>query len=152
MFGRHVAWIAVAVGLAGCAGPRGVGAGRAEGAMAEQDRTARHHRIDYVELPVTDIEAAKRFYGTAFGWTFVDYGSDYVEFRDGRLTGGFRKEASVTPGGPLVILFSSDLEATRTAVAAAGGRIVKEIFSFPGGRRFHFADPSGHELAVWSDR
>ena len=152
MFGRHVAWFAVAVGLAGCAGSRGVGERPAEGAMTEQERSAQHHRIDYVELPVTDVEASKRFYGKAFGWTFVDYGPDYVEFRDGRLTGGFRKEASVTPGGPLVILYSADLEASRGAVAGAGGRIVREIFSFPGGRRFHFADPSGHELAIWSDR
>ncbi len=111
-----------------------------------------HHRIDYVELAVVDVAASKRFYGTAFGWNFQDYGEDYVEFRDGRLTGGFRKEAEVRPGGPLVILFSRDLEGSRDAVVAAGGRIVQDIFSFPGGRRFHFADPSGNELAVWSDR
>lgn len=117
------------------------------GVQAEQ-----HHRIDYVELPVLDVAASKRFYGAAFGWKFQDWGDEYAAFEDGRLTGGFRKEERVTAGGPLVILYSRELEATRAAVVAAGGTIVKEIFPFPGGRRFHFADPSGHELAVWSDR
>jgi len=116
-------------------------------ARAEHDR-----RIDYVELAVTDVEAAKRFYGDVFGWEFTDYGPDYCEFRDGRLSGGFTTGREVTPGGPLVIVYATDLEAVEAAVRGAGGRVVEPIFSFPGGRRFHFADPSGNVLAVWSDR
>lgn len=110
-----------------------------------------HHRIDYIEFNVASIEAAKRFYGDAFGWTFQDYGPDYCEFRDGRLTGGFAHGAP-TPGGPLAILYSDDLEASLRAVESVGGHITKPIFAFPGGRRFQFNDPDGYELAVWSDR
>jgi predicted enzyme related to lactoylglutathione lyase len=110
-------------------------------------------RIDYVELNVRDIEPMKAFYGSAFGWSFTDYGPDYCEFQDGRLTGGFAKTHTVTPkGGPLVILFADDLEDAVSRVEQAGGRISQPIFSFPGGRRFHFTDPEGYELAVWSDR
>lgn len=109
-----------------------------------------HHRIDYIEFNVASIEAAKGFYGQAFGWTFQDYGPDYCEFRDGRLSGGFA-HGTPTPGGALVILFSDDLEASVVAVEAAGGRISKPVFAFPGGRRFHFTDADGYELAVWSE-
>jgi hypothetical protein len=112
---------------------------------------SRDRRIDYIEFPVTDVAAAKRFYGQAFGWTFEDYGPDYASFRDGRLDGGFRKEAVVTTGGPLVVLYARDLAAVEKAIGSAGGRIVRPTFSFPGGRRFHFTDPSGNELAVWSE-
>jgi predicted enzyme related to lactoylglutathione lyase/pimeloyl-ACP methyl ester carboxylesterase len=112
-----------------------------------------HHEIDYIEFLVRDTEASKRFYAAAFGWTFTDYGPDYVAIhgRD-REQGGLRRADSVPKGGPLVVLYSADLEATHAAVTAAGGKIVQEIFSFPGGRRFHFEDPSGNELAVWSER
>ncbi|MGH7701735.1 MAG: VOC family protein [Gemmatimonadales bacterium] len=109
-------------------------------------------RIDYIEFPVTSVPDAKRFYGTAFGWTFEDYGPDYASFHDGRLNGGFRQEASVRRGGPLVVLYAADLEATEQKVTGAGGKIARPTFSFPGGRRFHFTDPSGNELAVWSDK
>ncbi|KAB1086935.1 VOC family protein [Neorhizobium galegae] len=110
-------------------------------------------KIDYIEFAVKDVEAAKAFYGSAFGWTFTDYGPDYCEFQDGRLTGGFAKSMNVTAkGGPLVILFAENLENALERVGKAGGRIVKPIFSFPGGRRFHFADPEGYELAIWSDK
>ncbi len=109
-------------------------------------------RIDYIELPTIDIVAAKAFYTSVFGWKTQDWGPDYSSFEDGRLNGGFRKEAEVAPGGPLVIMFAVDLESVEAAVRSHGGMIVKEIFSFPGGRRFHFTDPSGNELAVWSDR
>ena len=109
-------------------------------------------RIDYVELPATDIAATRRFYEAAFGWRFTDYGPGYTAFEDGRLAGGFSTAATVRPSGVLVVLYATDLEATDAAVQAAGGSIVKPAFSFPGGRRFHFADPSGNELAVWSDR
>lgn len=112
----------------------------------------RHHGIDYIELSATDLAEAKRFYAAAFGWSFTDYGPDYVGISiDGREVGGVRPAAEVRPGGPLVILYSEDLEATLAGVREAGGRIVTEPFAFPGGRRFHFADPSGNELAVWSE-
>lgn len=110
-------------------------------------------RIDYIELPAQDLAAVKRFYGAAFGWTFTDYGPEYTAFSDGRLSGGFTVEAKpAASGGPLVILFAQELEAAQSSVEAAGGRVVQPIFSFPGGRRFHFADPAGNVLAVWSDR
>jgi len=114
--------------------------------------TEQDQRIDYVEVSVTDVAAAKRFYGAAFGWRFEDYGPDYASFADGRLNGGFTKAGAVLPGGPLIVVFAVDLEATEKRVRDAGGKIVKPTFSFPGGRRFHFSDPSGNELAVWSDR
>ena len=108
--------------------------------------------IDYIELPTVDITDVKRFYGDVFGWTFVDYGPEYTSFNDGRLDGGFRKEAKVQRGGPLVIIYSIDLELIKDKVKSAGGTIVMDIFEFPGGRRFHFTDPSGNELAIWSDK
>lgn len=108
-------------------------------------------RIDYIEFRSIDIAATKQFYGQAFGWRFDDYGPDYTAFEDGQLNGGFEKADPITPGGALVVLYASDLEATEAKVTEAGGRIVRETFSFPGGRRFHFSDPSGNELAVWSD-
>ena len=112
-----------------------------------------HHAIDYIEIAVTDLDAAKAFYSSAFGWSLVDYGPDYAGIQgEGREVGGLRRDSEVLPGGPLVILYSEDLEASAEAVTAAGGTIQKPIYSFPGGRRFHFADPSGNELAVWSDR
>lgn len=108
-------------------------------------------RINYVEFNVSDIERAKMFYGTAFAWTFTDYGTAYCEFDDGAMKGGFALAGPVrTAGGPLVILYADDLEATLARVERSGGRIVTPIFAFPGGRRFHFADPEGYELAVWS--
>lgn len=110
-------------------------------------------RIDYIELPATDIATTKRFYIDAFGWKFTDYGPDYTSFEDGRLTGGFRKqEEGGTGGGALVVIYAVDLEGARRRVESAGGKVVRPIFSFPGGRRFHFTDPSGNELAVWSER
>lgn len=109
-------------------------------------------RIDYIEFSVKSVADAKRFYGGAFGWTFEDYGPDYASFSDGRLSGGFQTVEKVQTGGPLVVIYAADLEAMERQVTQAGGSIVRPIFSFPGGRRFHFADPSGNELAVWSDR
>ena len=111
-----------------------------------------NHQIDYIEFSATDIPATKAFYSAAFGWKFTDYGPDYVSFEDGETGGGFSKAPAVTAGGPLVILYSTALEATQATVEKHGGRIAKPIFSFPGGRRFHFLDPSGNELAVWSDK
>jgi uncharacterized protein len=117
-----------------------------------QNHSGNDCRIDYVELDVADVARAKRFYGDAFGWSFKDYGSDYCEFRDGRLTGGFAKGEARGAGGPLVILYANDLEAVQRRIEAAGGRIVKPAYAFPGGRRFHFADPDGYQFAVWTTR
>lgn len=117
--------------------------------MAQEDQEG---RVDYVEFPATDLAAVKKFYGDVFGWSFTDYGEAYTSFQDGRLSGGFRTDASPGKGGVLIVLYTARLEETCRKVASAGCTIVREIFEFPGGRRFHFADPSGNELAVWSDR
>ncbi|MFZ1102418.1 MAG: VOC family protein [Hyphomicrobiaceae bacterium] len=109
-------------------------------------------RIDYIELMVADIARSREFYGKAFGWTFKAYGAAYCAFSDGRLTGGFAEGTPAGPGGPLVVLFADDLAGAQQRVEEAGGGIVKPIFAFPGGRRFHFLDPDGYELAVWSDK
>jgi len=137
--------------LAGCAAAPATTKGNNK-AMTEPVVHA-HHAIDYIEIAVTDLAAAKRFYAEAFGWRFTDYGPAYAGIRgEGREQGGLRQDPGVRPGGPLVILYSRDLDATVAQVRQAGGRILKEPFAFPGGRRFHFADPSGNELAVWSER
>jgi uncharacterized protein len=114
---------------------------------AEHDR-----RIDYIEFSVKSVSDAKQFYGNAFGWRFEDYGPHYASFSDGRLNGGFQTATEVRTGGPLVVIYASDLETMERRVTQAGGAIVRPIFSFPGGRRFHFTDPSGNELSVWSDQ
>ena len=108
-------------------------------------------QMDYIEFPAIDIEATKRFYGAVFGWTFTDYGPNYTSFHDGRLAGGFTMSAKPVKGGALVVLYAKALEETRGKVIEAGGTITAEIFEFPGGRRFHFADPNGNELSVWSE-
>jgi hypothetical protein len=109
-------------------------------------------KIDYIEFSVTDVPDAKRFYGDVFGWTFEDYGDGYASFSCGNLTGGFAKATSVQRGGALVVLYAKNLAEMEQRITAAGGRIVRPAFAFPGGRRFHFTDPSGNELAVWSDK
>ena len=111
--------------------------------------------IDYVEFAAADIAAVKAFYTRVFDWKFTDYGPDYSSFSDGRMNGGFYRadgQSSTGNGAALVVLYAEDLERTQEAVVSAGGTVVKPTFSFPGGRRFHFADPHGNELAVWSDR
>lgn len=106
--------------------------------------------LDYIELPAPDIPATKQFYGTVFGWRFTDYGPDYVAFECEGREGGFNAERKVASGGgALVVLFASDLDAMETKVRAAGAEIT-ERHEFPGGRRFHFRDPNGNELAVWT--
>lgn len=117
--------------------------------MSQEDHD---RRIDYIEFAVLDLQEAKHFYATVFGWSFTDYGPDYTSFADGRLSGGFSRVEAVQLGGPLVVVYALDLDQVEEAVVAQGGAIVKETFSFPGGRRFHFRDPSGYELAVWSDQ
>ncbi len=114
--------------------------------QAEQDR-----RVDYIEFRTDNIEETKRFYSEVFAWEFTDYGPNYTSFNDGRLTGGFSLVPEVQAGGPLVVLYSTNLADIEARVSECGGKIVREIFEFPGGRRFHFADPSGNELAVWSE-
>jgi len=107
-------------------------------------------RIDYLEFGTTDIAATKRFYQQVFGWKFTDYGPGYTSFEDGRLTGGFNAESK--PGGtPLTVLYAADLDQMKATVEAAGVRTFND-HTFPGGRRFHFVDPGGNELAVWSER
>ncbi len=111
-------------------------------------------KIDYIELPAEDFEAVEAFYSSAFSWSFTDFGPDYRAFSDEKLDGGFYKSnlrSRTENGAALVVLYASALEATRDRIVAAGGSVCKEIFSFPGGRRFHFLDPHGNELAVWSD-
>jgi predicted enzyme related to lactoylglutathione lyase len=110
-------------------------------------------KLDYIEMPATGgrIDLVKSFYAAAFGWSFTDYGPTYAAFDEG-LEGGFQADSEEAPKKPLPILYAARLEATVAAVESAGGKIVVPIFSFPGGRRFHFTDPAGNELAVWSDR
>lgn len=114
-----------------------------------------HHSMDYIEFPATNVAATKSFYHDVFGWDFKDWGPDYISFHDGRIAGGFTTGGQVAGGGKsagvLVVLYSKNLEDTYNKVKGAGGRIVRETFEFPGGRRFHFADPNGNELGVWSE-
>ena len=116
--------------------------------MSQQEH---NFQMDYVEFPASDIEATKRFYNSVFGWSFTDYGPNYTSFHDGRLAGGFTMSAKPVKGGPLIVLYAKSLEQAQKSVIDAGGKIVIETFEFPGGRRFHFADPNGNELAVWSE-
>jgi predicted enzyme related to lactoylglutathione lyase len=110
------------------------------------------NRIDYVEIPVTDVPRARAFLEAMFGWTFREWGDDYLSFSDGRLNGGVRKSGEPAPSsGVLLVFYSADLERDVERVQELGGKISQEIFSFPGGRRFHFVDPAGTEFAIWSD-
>lgn len=109
----------------------------------------KHEQVQYIEFLTNDLERAKKFYQNCFGWKFVDYGPGYTAFGGDYVDGGFTTGTPVK-GSVLVVLYSDDLEATRAKVQAAGGKIVKDIFSFPGGQRFQFEDPDGYELAVWA--
>lgn len=111
-------------------------------------------KINYVEIPSADLAETRRFFSVAFGWSFVEYGPDYMAIEGAGLDGGFYQSdqhAEQAKGSVLVVLYADNLEQAEAQVKAAGGRIVKPIFSFPGGRRFHFCDPSGNEFAVWSE-
>ncbi len=109
-----------------------------------------HHTVDFFEIPVLDMAGSKAFYSAAFGWSYTDYGPDYADIQGAGLAGGLRLvTAPPTTGGPLVILYSNDLAQSELAVTAAGATIVAR-HEFPGGKRFHFVDPSGCELAVWT--
>lgn len=113
-----------------------------------------HEKINYVEFPAKDIEATKAFFTSAFGWSFVDYGSEYASFSNEGLDGGFFKaelKSSTSNGAALIVFYSNNLKATQEKIEKSNGVIIKKIYSFPGGHRFHFTDPSGNEFAVWSD-
>ncbi|MBL1141916.1 MAG: VOC family protein [Proteobacteria bacterium] len=113
-----------------------------------------HEKINYVEFPARDIEATKVFFTKAFGWSFVDYGPDYTAFSDEGLNGGFFRadlSSSAKNGSALIVFYSNDLKQTQAKVEEAGGTILQPIYSFPGGRRFHFSDPGDNEFAVWSE-
>ncbi|MEM7808970.1 MAG: VOC family protein [Planctomycetota bacterium] len=115
---------------------------------------ARDNTINYLEISVADLAAAKAFYGEVFGWSFTDYGPTYASFTAAQagIDGGLEQVDDLPDRGPvLIVLYASDLDATQRRIESAGGTIVRPTFSFPGGRRFHFADPSGNELAVWSE-
>ena len=113
--------------------------------------TRQEKRIDYVEIPVTDLEITKAFFNALFGWEFQDWGPDYASFNDGRLDGGFRRSGEPAPAsGVLLVFYSEDLERDVERVEALGATISQPIFEFPGGRRFHFVDPAGTEFAMWS--
>ncbi|QDT96448.1 VOC family protein [Gimesia aquarii] len=114
-----------------------------------------HEKINYVEFPAKDIPATKSFFTTVFGWTFEDFGPDYTAFSNEGIDGGFFRsdlKVSTNNGSALIVFYSKELEQTLAKIENAGGSIIKPIFSFPGGRRFHFGDPNGNEYAVWSDQ
>jgi predicted enzyme related to lactoylglutathione lyase len=114
-----------------------------------------HEKINYVEFPTKDIRTTKMFFEEAFGWEFTDYGPDYTAFENQGLDGGFftsNLNTSTRNGGALIVFYSTALEKTQSKINKAGGTIIQEIFSFPGGQRFHFEDPNGNEYAVWSDK
>jgi len=111
-----------------------------------------NNHINYVELQAPDLEKIKEFYSKAFNWEFTDYGPEYVAFANAGLEGGFQQTDQEVKNGALIILYHDNLESIKTAVINAGGTIAAEIFEFPGGRRFHFVDPAGNELAIWSDK
>ena len=111
--------------------------------------------IDYIEMPSTDLAATRRFFAALWGWKFEDYGPDYVAFDDGRIAGGFFSAEEIwssTAACPLVVFYTSELEMTRADIVRLGSEMTRDIFDFPGGRRFHFRAPGTGEFAVWSDK
>lgn len=121
---------------------------------AKKVNMTKNNKINYIEIPAKNIEATKAFFSEVFGWSFVDYGPDYCSFGAQGVDGGFFKSdlvVSTKTGSPLIVLYSNSLETTQEKIEKADGKILKPIFSFPGGRRFHFSDPNGNEFAVWSE-
>jgi len=113
--------------------------------------STQHHKINYIEMPAVKLEQTKHFFEQVFSWRFTDFGPDYSSFSAEGVDGGFYRaelDFNTQKGCPLVVLYSCELEKTQEQVLAAGGQVVKDIFSFPGGRRFHFTDPSDNEFAV----
>jgi predicted enzyme related to lactoylglutathione lyase len=114
-----------------------------------------HHKINYIEIPVKDLATSKAFFSQVFAWDFVDYGPDYAAIANGGINGGIYTSdvtVSTARGSVLVVLYSEDLERSQQQVLEHGGKTVKDVFAFPGGRRFHFSDPNGNEYAIWSDK
>lgn len=111
----------------------------------------KNNHIDYIEFQARDLETVKDFYSRVFGWKFKDYGPTYASFSESGVSGGFEKTEHEIQPGTLIVLYHENLEAVKAGILKNGGEIVKDIFAFPGGSRFHFKDPSGNELAVWSD-
>ncbi len=107
--------------------------------------------IDYIEFKSTDLQATKTFYSSAFGWTFTDYGPNYTAFENSGVSGGFEKTDAIINNGVLIVLQFENLTEIKEKIMALGGQISVDIFSFPGGKRFQFLDPSGNELAVWCE-
>ncbi len=110
------------------------------------------NHINYVEFKAQDLQKIKEFYTASFDWTFTDYGPTYTAFSESGLEGGFEKTESKIVNGALIVLYNENLDLIKNRIIEAGGKITIDIFSFPGGRRFHFVDPSENELAVWSDK
>lgn len=118
------------------------------------EKRARHNKINYIEFAAHDLDKTKSFFNEVFGWEFTDYGPDYTAYESRDIDCGiFRAKLSskTENGGVLVVFYSENLEETLKHIKKAGGAISREIFSFPGGRRFHFIEPCGNEIAVWSD-
>jgi predicted enzyme related to lactoylglutathione lyase len=121
----------------------------------EQKGMNEHEKINYVEFPAKDIQSTKAFFIKVFDWDFTDYGPDYTAFSNQGLDGGFFKselKSTTDTGGALIVFYSDNLEKTQEKIINAAGTIIKSIFPFPGGRRFHFTEPSGNEFAAWSDK
>jgi len=110
------------------------------------------NHINYIEFKAKDLEKIKEFYTASFNWTFTDYGPTYTAFSESGLSGGFEITENEIVNGALIVLYHKNLELIKNKIVKAGGKIIKDIFSFPGGRRFHFVDPSENELAGWSDK
>jgi predicted enzyme related to lactoylglutathione lyase len=119
-------------------------------ATTDPQNKLKNEQVQYIEFLTNEIQKAKTFYTNAFGWTFTDYGPEYTAFEGDYVDGGFTLGKPVN-GTILIVLYSENIEITKDKVVKAGGKIAKDIFSFPGGRRFHFTDPDGYELAVWSE-
>lgn len=114
-----------------------------------------HEKINYVEFPAKDLNKAKRFFSSVFNWSFTDYGPEYTAFSNAGIEGGFYQSdisSAVNTGSALIVFYSNNLEKTQEKIEKEHGLILKPIFSFPGGRRFHFTDPNGNEFAAWSDK
>ncbi|TKB44639.1 VOC family protein [Thalassotalea mangrovi] len=114
-----------------------------------------HEKINYLEFPASDLGKVRAFYEQVFSWQFTEYGDTYLAFNDGVIDGGFYQadtQSTQQSGGVLVVLYSTNIGETEQKIVAAGGKISTPVFDFPGGRRFHFKDPNGNELAVWTDQ
>ncbi len=113
----------------------------------------KNNSINYIEFPMVNNAETKKFYTQVFGWEFTDWGPDYIGFSGANIDGGFNGvgDAEVSSSGVLVVLYASDLDQKLADVKKAGGEIIKPVFEFPGGKRFHFHDPNGNQLAVWSE-